>query len=85
MPRIAPLMVTADNYAVGKLNTYCNTSLLLGFYQIIHGYYIRVKVHIRDGHSVAMEQEEIHQFPENHIFHTPAKKKQNGGNAARCS
>ena len=72
MRKSAPLLVTADNnYAVGKVRNFGDAYSLLGFYQVISGHYIRVKVSIWDGCAVPMNQEEVYEFPENYEFHIP--------------
>ena len=68
MSHPALLLVTDDNYAVGKIKTLSHLNFLQGFYQVIYGQKIRVKVHIGDGHSVSMRPEEIYQFPEDYEF-----------------
>ena len=67
----ASLLVTADDYAVGKLSSFGQNYLLLAFYLQHYGQYTRVKIPITGGHPVAMNSDEIHQFPERHEFRVP--------------
>ena len=69
-----PILVTAGNFAVGKLRRFGNTYILRGLYQLNYGPYIRVKVHMGNGHSLALDPEEIHRFPENHEFPVPVRR-----------
>ena len=71
MNQAAALLITADNYAVGKVSTFGDDNHILGFYQISYGRNIRIKIHVGDGHFQAMNPEEMHQFPENYEFRIP--------------
>ena len=66
-----PLLATGDNYVVGKVSRLGNANHLLGLYQKHNGVYLRLKVHLQNGHILAMEPEEIQQFPEDYNFHIP--------------
>ena len=80
MTQPGPMLVTADNYAVGRLSRFANTYILRGLYQLDYGPYIRVKVHIENGHTLPLDAEEIHQFPEYHEFRVPiTRPRQNRG------
>ena len=67
----ASLLVTANNYVVGKVSSYGSHYLLFGLYQANNGPYVRVKVPLWNGPSIIMKPEEIHQFPENYEFNVP--------------
>ena len=74
MANPGPILVTADNYAVGKLSRSGNIYILHGMYKRDYGSYIRVKVHIDDGHSQVMEPREVHTFPEYYEFRVPVER-----------
>ena len=84
MDQPTPLLATADNYAVGKVNSVGNVNYLVGIYQKYNGTYLRLKVHLGDEHLYIMEPAEVHQFPEYYDFHSPtATVRRNRGNRMR--
>ena len=68
MRRPGLLLVTGEyNYAVGQVMRRSGPSIILrGFYQKIGRRYIRFKVPIGNAPALAMDLEELHQFPENY-------------------
>ena len=66
------LLVTADNYFVGKVSTIGHDYVLLGLYERNNGQYVRVKVPVGNRQPpLVMEPDEIEQFPERYYFHIP--------------
>ena len=64
------LLVTGEyNYAVGQVRRLGHSYILRGFYQKIGRYYIRFKVPLGNEPPLAMDLEELHQFPENYEFY----------------
>ena len=77
------LIVTAENYAVGKLITVGSNYRLLGLYQRIGGDFVRVKVPLGARQLLVMNPEEIQQFPENYEFHIFTENERSNRGRAR--
>ena len=75
MNQPVPLVVTDDNYVIGKLSSINNNYLLNGIYQLSYGDYVRVKVPFGNGYTKTLDPEELMQFPENYEFRMPPARR----------
>ena len=78
----APILVTPDNYIMGKVSSFGQNYILFGIYSINNGPHVRVKVPLGGGPAVGLTRDEWGQFPEHHEFEIPdsAPARHNGGN-----
>ena len=76
-----PILVTADNYIVGKVSSFGQNYILFGIYDVNNRPPFRVKVPLGGGPTIALNPDELRQFPKNHEFQIPdVYARHNGGN-----
>ena len=63
--------MTADNYVVGKVSSFGHNYHIYGIYGVNNNSPFRVKVPLGGGPAIALNQDELRQFPENYEFQIP--------------